>query len=246
MRNMGMSVSTEARIRLGKYVRDSEGLHRVLDAYGPIVVILSRDEKMIIRALLVRQKAGEPIPTIQELASLTGSRIKTLPAKLEILESLEFLEPYPEGQGVGMRVVESLAGFMDPMDLAATTVTLSEKKPFGIASLPRFLRDMVTSPPQGRVVVDGLCSHCVSKIRVVLETGRVVLPTSAALLLGGGSYDALFLSKAHLDEWLKDNPTMIDLPRLELTGFVQSLHERPEIVFLGGGGPAPGLVAPVR
>jgi thiol-disulfide isomerase/thioredoxin len=246
MRNMGMSISTEARIRLARFIRDSEGLHHVIDAYGPITAMLSRDEKMIIRALLIRQKAGEPVPTIQELSGLTGSRRAVIPASLEVLESLEFLEPYPAGHGVGMRIAPSMAGFMDPMDLAATTVTMPEKKPFGIASLPRFLTDMVTSPPAGRVVVDGLCSHCVSKIRIVMENGHVILPTSAALLLGGGSYDALFLSKAHLDEWMKDNPAMNDLPRLEVTGFVQSLHDRPEIVHLDEKGPESTLAAALK
>lgn len=231
MQNLGLAPTPEARVRLGRHILDAEEVSAAVSRYGPVSVVLSKQEKMILRALLDRERDGAPIPTVQELAALTGERTAAIQVSFDILEELGVVEPSPGGPGVGMRVVRSLAESADPVDLAATIVTEPSGKPFAVGSLPRYLSALVAAPPAGRVVIDGLCSHCVSRVQIVMEKGHVVLPTSAALLLGGGGYDALFLSAAHLQEWLREHPAMKDLPHAELTKFVEALHERPEVAL---------------
>jgi len=233
MRNLGIAPAPAARVRLGRHILDAEDLHPALDKFGPVSVVLSKEEKMVVTALLRREKDGAPIPTMQELAVMTGARTGEIPVSLEILEELGFLEPSSGGPGVGMRVSRGLAGTAEPIDLAATIVAEPSAKPFSVASLPRYLSALVAAPPEGRVTIDGLCSHCVSKVQVVMEKGQVVLPTSAVLLLGGGGYDALFLSPAHLQEWFREHAEMKDLPHEELGRFVQTLHDQPVVATSG-------------
>jgi hypothetical protein len=128
--------------------------------------------------------------------------------------------PDPAGEGAGLGVPEALARSLTPFDLACTVVRRAGERPFAVVSLPEFLREEARATPPRRVAIDGLCAHCPSRVRIVREGGAVAAPTAAVVLEGGGVYDALFLSAAHLEAWLREHPEHAGKPRAGVAALI--------------------------
>ncbi len=151
--------------------------------WNPAVYILTEDEKLIARHILLGDKASRPVPSAAAMATALSLPADTVARGLAMLARLGFVAPLNGGYALASDYRRFLRG----LGFNFHTIALSSGEVFNVPCAIDFMLLVSSRYADRTVTIDDACAHCTDRIRIVFERGQLVgvAPPETMVFEGG-------------------------------------------------------------
>src|SRR2546426_987390 len=132
MNVLKVAPSDETRFRIGDYIKAHPELHEVIRRWGWVTLVLTPDEKLIVRALINAERDGKPVPSVSELTMAVGVKEPDVKRGLAMLERYEILKKDSKAGGVGYVVIPRYVKWQPRLDFVFHKISLYSGRQFNV------------------------------------------------------------------------------------------------------------------
>src|SRR3989454_6493968 len=132
MNAVKVAPSDETRFRIGNYIKAHPELHEVIRRWGWVTLVLTPDEKLIVRALINAERDGKPVPSVSELTMSVGVKEPDVKRGLAMLERYEILKKDSKAGGVKYAVITRYIKWEPRLDFVFHKISLYSGRQFNV------------------------------------------------------------------------------------------------------------------
>lgn len=124
--------SDETRFHIGSYIKAHPELHEVIRRWGWVTLVLTPDEKLIVRALVNAQRDSKPSPSVPDLAKAVAVSEAEIVRGLAMLERYDILEKHSQSGGTGYKVSARYLKWEPRLDFVFHNVSVEGGRKFSV------------------------------------------------------------------------------------------------------------------
>jgi hypothetical protein len=150
-------------------------------------ILLSEDEKLVARYILMHGRRGMALPSLAQTAGAMQSSVQEVSRAIRMLARIGYLT-LPDGRRPSEYALAKEHGsVLGGLGFSFHTVTLDTGERFGVPCAVDFLLLVGSQYRQRLISVDDACAHCVDRIRIEADHGRLVRvePLETVVYQGG-------------------------------------------------------------
>lgn len=183
----GLAGRHDLRLRIGDHISSHQDIDSVVTSWGVPTLVLNEDEKLLGRHLSQLGESGRL--STSDLAHAVSMPPSDLEPGLTTLAHLALVEWELTDNGqVRYQMAPDWRRTLGPLGFNFHSVSSANGQRFNVPCAFDFLLLAATELREERLEIGDSCVHCTTRIRVVINRGRIdrVEPPDALLYRGGG------------------------------------------------------------
>ncbi len=231
----GLAYQNEMRMRISSYLKvvyaRSAIFSERLKKWGPETFILTNEEKLVARCLLLNFKRFRTLPMKTEIEQAVDLDQEQVNIALDVLYWLGFIDKYRNCDPLKNRLSRNYEKFLQGLGFTFHTVTLENGIKFNVQCSADALILATSEYADQSVTIDDSCFHCLERLRITMRKGKVISQESKEIRLYDGTECGstnFFSSEEHFQEWIA-GLSPVEAQRLRDSGKLRPLEDLSQL-----------------
>lgn len=206
---LGLTYNNVMRMRVGDFLQliyaGNKVFSKRLEKWGPYTFILTNEEKLIARYLLLNFKRSGAMPMSTEIAQTLNVEEKEVDASLGVLDQVGFIEKHKSGSPLGYSLSRSYEKFLYGLGLTFHEIRLENEETFNVQCSADALILALSAYDDQDMYIKDSCFHCLERIQLIFKKGKVISLNPKGIRLFEGTdcgSTNFFSSEEHFQEWI--------------------------------------------